>query len=217
MACTLGVWPATCGSDPKRADLTPGCPFHPGGPLSLRWWRGDCERAYRGGGRRDRGGRGSRARSGRVAADPALARAHAAARRARARALQAGQAAGLVLHLQGERGRVGRRGGRHGAGRPRRAAAPQPRPAPLPRRRAVARALPVHGPCRGHDERPRLEPAHPGRERRASASSPGPRTCRRSCRSPSARRWRSACAASRAWRSAGSATARRPTGRRTSR
>ena len=33
----------------------------------------------------------------------------------------------------------------------------------------------------GHDERPRLEPAHAGRHRRASASSPGPRTCRRSC------------------------------------
>ena len=69
----------------------------------------------------------------------------------------------------------------------------------------------------GHDERARLEPAHPGRHARASASSPGPRTCRRSCPWRSAPRSRSACAASRAWRSAGSATAPRPTARRTSR
>ena len=133
------------------------------------------------------------------------------ARRARARALQAGQAARVVLHLQGQRGRLGRRRRCDGAGRPRRAAAPQPRPAPLPRRRAVARALPVHGPRRRHDQRARLQPAHAGRRVRASASSPAPRTCPRSCPSRSAPRSRSASAASRASRSAGSATARRRT------
>ena len=122
-------------------------------------------------------------------------RAHAAARRARARALQAGQAARVVLHLQGERGGLRRRRGGHGARGRGGAAAPQPRPAPLPRRRAVARALPVHGPRRRDDQRPRLQPAHPGRDARhrhlrgavAPALDPAGRR-RRRARVPRARR-----------------------------
>ena len=206
--------PETCGPDAATAHVR----ADPGAALSLRWRHGDCERAHRGGGRGHRGGGGARARSRRARAHPALAAADAAARRARARALQAGQAARLVLHLQGQRGR-------------RRSASPRRwRPTIWPRRctatsACTSTAASSRGGCsastwaasagttNGRDSNLRTQDVTPRHRHRRRAA----RTCRRSCRSPSAPRSRSACAASRGWRSAGSATARRPTARRTSR